>query len=637
MTEEEQVTTSNILNICDNLTEKWKENKLDKIFNRDKEVNKLIRVLIKKKKNNAILIGEAGVGKTSIINALIERIENKDVPLGLLGKKILSIDTATITAGTKFRGEMEQKVKNLIEEIIKQEDIILFIDEIHSIKSESSASTSQGVGDILKPYLTQGKIQVIGATTYDDYKKSIEKDSALKRRFLNIVVLEPSVESCVDILKQALPDYERFHNIKYPIEIVEQIPSLAKKYIKTKALPDSAFDILDEIAANIKLESKLSSDKNKELFEQLNDLNNKQRIDIVKFEKWDTIPEYFEKKNKLIDTITNTKDKCISETDILKVVSTMSKIPLDKLNESGIDKVKNTETNLKKYVIGQDHAVEKIIKSLKRYVVGLNNPNKPISINLMNGVTGCGKTYMVQQLAKYWNDDAVIRIDMSEYQLKHEVAKLIGSPNGYIGHEDGGQLTEQVKKNPYSIILLDEVEKAHPDVLNILLQVFDNGELTDNRGVKVSFRNTIIFMTSNLGAKNSHIKRVGYSGGELPKLENTSKDAMNKHFTPEFINRIDNIIIFNSLSKENIDIIFDREIEKINDILSEKNVTIVVNKSLKNLLIDKGFDEKFGARPLKRAIESILVDPLTDYLLDNPNAKKITADWKNDKVEFKKK
>lgn len=637
--EEETTTTatptSNLETLCQNMTELYYEKKLDNIFHRDEEVDFLLRILSKKKKNNAILIGDAGVGKTSIINVLIERIENFDVPSNLFNKKIYSLDTNNLVAGTKFRGELENRIKKLLEEIKNKKNIILFIDEIHTIKNDTTNNSVTTFGDILKPYIINSDIQVIGTTTYDDYKKVFEKDKALGRRFHKIDVKEPSVETCKEIVKKLTPSYESFHNVTYPLEIVETIPELAKKYIKNKKLPDSAIDVLDEVGANIRCLSKLSSDKNKEYSEILS-MMDKEKIDIIRKEEWSKIPDYIERKNSINEKLINTKGKIVSEKDILNVISIMSNIPLDKLNETGIDRIKKLDKDLHKNVIGQNEAIEKILKSLKRYVIGVNNPNKPISVNLLNGVTGCGKTFLVQELAKHWNNDQIVRLDMSEFQEKFTVSNIIGAASGHVGYDKGGRLTEAVKNNPYSIILLDEIEKAHKDVLNLFLQVFDNGELTDNQNNTVSFRNCIIFMTSNLGAKDSQTKKVGYIGGETKDKDKSSLEAINKYFTPEFINRIDNIIIFNTLTKENLDIILDNEIEKINILLEKKNVKIVLNKNIKNHLIEKGFDSKYGARPLKRTLETLVIDPLTDYLIDNPDVKKIMIDYK-DKVIFKTK
>lgn len=624
-----------------NLTNKYKSGDFDKVHGRDKETSELIKVLLKKKKNNVIMVGPPGVGKTVMIHKLIDKISKFDVPKELYNKVIYSLETASITAGTQYRGQMEERLKMILDEAQANENIILFIDEIHTILE--SGNNSLNIANIMKPYLTSGKMQVIGATTFDEYKKYFEKDGALTRRFHQLVIDEPDEKTCIDIIKNCISDYSIFHNVEFPETLLEKIPYLAKKFISDRFLPDSAIDIIDEVGATIK-----ASRNKPELTNLLIEKNNleSEKLRIIKLSDWDSAgdimkrSEEVKEKIKLITSQEQNNEKVVVlEDQVLKVVSSLSNIPIDKLTKSGKDKIHELVKVFDEKIIGQKEATDKIIRTLKRNVLGFNNPNKPLCVSLFLGKSGTGKTYLSQLLSETWYDGKLIRVDMSEYQEKFTSSSMFGAPPGYVGYDQGGNLTEQVRRNPYSVVLLDEVEKAHPDILNLLLQIFDNGYATDNQGRKVNFRYCIFIMTSNLGARDSEKSRVGFGGGESVNLVDTSKNAALKHFTPEFINRIDDIIIFNELGKNEIVKIFDIEIKNVNKIFSRKNIELIITDDLKEYVLTKGYDSKYGARPLKRAIESIIVDAFGDYIIESEiPAKKIQASWDSKKlcVKFKK-
>jgi ATP-dependent Clp protease ATP-binding subunit ClpC len=624
-----------------NLTDIGKRGDLDKVWGRDKEILRLGEILGRRKKNNAVLVGFSGTGKTAIVEGLVQKIINQDVPFGLSNKVIWSLDAGSITAGTQYRGQMEERLKKILGEVEADEDIILFIDEIHMIL-DSGSSSSLNIANIMKPYLTSGKLQVIGATTHDEYTKIFEKDNALSRRFHKMIIDEPSIKACIDILKNCVPHYEEYHNVKYNEEILNSLPSLAKKYIQDRYLPDSAIDVIDEVGARIKAKRTLP---NKKLLKLQQDLVDKEKfkMEIVRNEEWDIVPKFIPELDKLKEKVDIERDKFeievkelenyeINESDVLKVLASISNIPLDKLSEDGKSNIKKLAKVLGEKLIGQDEASKLVLKAIKRNVIGFNQPDKPIASFLFLGKTGVGKTEMAKLLSDTWYGKDMIRIDMAEYQDKHSGSGLIGTHAGYVGYEEGGNLTEQVRRNPYSLVLLDEIEKANKDVLNTLLSILDEGFITDGQGRKIDFRNTIIIMTSNLGAKKSEYKKAGYGGGKKVDLNSSSMQSAKEHFTPELWNRIDQVVVFNPLNKDDIAKILTLELNKFKKMLSDKGITITCNKSIKEKLIEEGYDEKLGARPLKRAVQEYLIDEVTDFLLeldDDVEVNKIAVGWNN--------
>lgn len=621
-----------------NVTELALQGKLDKVWGRDKEITKLCEILERRKKNNTVLVGFSGTGKTAIVEGLVQKIIDKTVPIGLSNKIIWSLDAGSITAGTQFRGQMEERLKKLLGEIESDENNILFIDEIHTILD--SGSSSLNIANIMKPYLTKGTLQVIGATTFDEYTKIFEKDSALTRRFHKLVINEPSIENCIEILNKCVPYYEQYHNVRFSEDIIKKIPELSKKHINGRYLPDSAIDVIDELGAKIKASRTLPNDKLLKLYGKLKDVQQK-RYEIIKNEDWDIVPKYTSEMNHIkddvkeeVDILRDLEPYDIQYSDVLNVISSISNIPLDKLSSEGKDNIKVLEKAFSEKLIGQTQASNLILKALKRSVMGFNQPDKPVTSVLCLGKTGVGKTEMAKILSNVWYGRDMIRIDMAEYQDKHSGSGLIGTHAGYVGYENGGNLTEQVRRNPYSLVLLDEIEKANKDVLNMLLSILDEGFVTDGQGRKIDFRNTIIIMTSNLGAKKSEHKKVGYSGGTQVDLTQSSITSAKEHFTPELWNRLDQVVVFNPLTKDDITKILNLELDKFKKVLSTKNISVTFNKTIKDRIIEVGFDEKLGARPLKRAVQELVIDEVTDYLLNNDNVKKISISW-NEKVIIK--
>jgi ATP-dependent Clp protease ATP-binding subunit ClpC len=636
---DQQKPLENLNKYGSNLTQEVLENGTESIYGRDNEIDDIIKILARKKKNNVVLVGEPGTGKTHIVTGLVLRILEQKVPKDMDGKIVYSLDSGSIMAGTKYRGEMEERLRNILREIEENGNIILFIDEIHTIMGGESGN-SVSIANLLKPYLTTGKIKVIGATTLDEYKKHFEKDGAMTRRFNKIVVDEPTLDACVNILRNISNSYSKFHNVEFEDSILAEIPVLAKKYIRDKFLPDSAIDVLDELGAKIKVESQSSlySTKYKKLKAEFDKMM-KYRVVLIKEERYDEVAAFMAKKKKVEADLNNEKIANMEKTsiavkitreDLLHTISKISQIPLDKLNSDGKKNVKKLEEILNKKLINQDEAKEKVIKAIKRKVLGLENPNKPKSF-LFVGQSGGGKTYLAKLIADNWFDGSMVRIDMSEYQEKIASTTLIGSPPGYVGYEQGGTLTEQVRRKPYSLVLIDEIEKAHPDILNLLLQILDEGHVTDNQGKKVDFKNTIIVMTSNLGAKASEYIPVGFNKhAHAPKVEDITLDACKSHFRPELWNRIDSVITFNPLTKLDMDSILKIEMDDISSLIKSKySLKVNFSKKLKEILVDKGFDKNLGARPLKRAVENIIMDVVSDYIIDNDISEntKMNLDW----------
>ena len=622
-----------------NLTQKAKNNELDAVIGRDKEIQRIIQILNRRSKNNPCLIGEPGVGKTAIAQGLAIRIADGKVPAKLLNKEVYLLDMTAVIAGTQFRGQFEARMKSIIDECKSLGNIILVIDEIHNIIGAGDAEHAMNAANILKPSLANGEIQLVGTTTLKEYRKHIEKDSALERRFQPVIVAEPSITDSIGILEGIKKYYEDYHKVKISTDVIKQAVIMSEKYIHDRFLPDKAIDILDEACSRINLD-------NKELYELEVFKNELAKVQEEKEEaaQADSTEDYQKAAElktkecalteKINDLSKRIKLKDLTVQDIAEVIENWTKIPVKKITEAETQKLLNLEDNLHKRVIGQNEAVEAVSRAIRRNRAGLKSTKRPPSF-IFVGPTGVGKTELAKSLAyeMFGSEDSIIRIDMSEYMESHSTSKLIGSPPGYVGYDDAGQLTEKVKRNPYSIILLDEIEKAHPDVFNILLQVLDDGRLTDSQGNTVSFENTIIIMTSNAGS-NLNTNSIGFGGGQVNN--NAIQNALKDTFRPEFLNRVDEIVIFNSLSIEELVQIIDLMLNDTKKALEDKNITLKVTDSAKRYLLDKGTDAKYGARPLRRAIQRYLEDELSDKILRSEltNGNTVKVDLKDNKLFF---
>ena len=616
------------------LTELAKHGKLDPVIGRASEIERVIEILSRRTKNNPVLIGEPGVGKTAIAEGLAQMINENNVPEILKNKRVVSLDMASMIAGAKYRGDFEERLKKALQEIKNASNVILFIDEIHTIVGAGSAEGAMDAANILKPLLSRGEIQVIGATTLNEYRKYIEKDSALERRFQSVIVEEPSIDDTIEILKGLKDKYEAHHKVKITDEAIKEATILSERYITDRFLPDKAIDLIDEACSKAKIKSLTKPDSYKNLEKEL-EKKSKEKEEAI-------ISQNFEKAAKIRDEEKELKEKIakqdekwkkkensgevsIGKEDICLVVSNWTKVPVTKLTLTESEKIKNLDKELKNRVIGQDEAIEVLAKAIKRARVGLKDVNRPIGSFIFLGPTGVGKTELTKALANnmFGSENAMIRLDMSEYMEPHSVSKLIGSPPGYVGYDDGGQLTEQVRRKPYSIILFDEIEKAHPDVFNILLQILDDGRLTDSNGRTVSFKNTVIIMTSNAGARNIvENKTIGFVNNEDPEktYQKNKTEVMNelkKTFRPEFLNRLDEIIVFKKLDKNSVEKISKILLEEFAAKLKSRDITIKIDESLVKYISEVGFDEVYGARPLKRAIQSRVEDKVAEELLDN--------------------
>ena len=617
----------------EDLTKKAENGKLDPVIGREEEIQKVIQILSRRMKNNPCLIGESGVGKTAVVEGFAQKMINGDIPENLKDKKVISLDISGMVAA-KYRGDFEERIKKVLDEVKKSGNIILFIDEIHTIVGAGSAEGAIDAANILKPMLARGEVQVIGTTTIDEYRKYIEKDSALERRFSPVNIKEPSNEDTVLILEGLRDKYEAHHNVKITDEAIKTAVELSSRYINNRFLPDKAIDLIDEAASKARtsaytepqilkdLQSKIEkAKKDKEeairgqKFEKAAELRDKEIWLREKFEKENS--KWRNKNTKSIITIT--------DENIAEIISSSTGIPLDKITKSENEKLKNLENILHKRVIGQNEAIEFVSKAIRRSRVGLKSPNRPIGSFLFLGPTGVGKTELSKAVAEalFGGEKDLIRIDMSEYMESHSVSKLIGSPPGYVGFEEGGQLTEKVRRNPYSVILLDEIEKAHPDVMNILLQILDDGRLTDSSGRTVDFKNTIVIMTSNIGARMiTDKKNLGFGNSkedEEKDYEDIKKDVMSevkKEFKPEFINRIDEIIVFHKLNDEEIKQIIDLMLNEVISRLAKQNINVKIDNSVKELIAKKGVNKSFGARPLRRTIQNLVEDSLAETILD---------------------
>ena len=632
------------------LTKQAKEGKLDPVIGRKEEIQRVIQILSRRTKNNPCLIGEPGVGKTAVAEGLAEKIVAGDVPEILKNKRVVSLDMASMIAGAKYRGDFEERIKKALKEVKKAGDVIIFIDEIHTIVGAGSAEGAVDAANILKPLLARGEIQLIGATTLKEYRKYIEKDAALERRFSPVTVNEPTEEEATQILFGLRDKYEAHHNVKITDEAIKAAVELSSRYINDRYLPDKAIDLIDEAASKVRMSSYTEPESFKELKEKIEKLDKEKEeaIRVQDFEKAAKIRDKenakkkeFEDAKKEWETKSSKNVSTLKEEDIANVISSWTGIPVAKVSQSENDKLKNLEENLHKRVIGQDEAVSAVAKAIKRSRMGLKDPNKPIGSFLFLGPTGVGKTELSKALAEnlFGSEDALIRIDMSEYMEPHSVAKLIGSPPGYVGYDEAGQLTEKVRRKPYSVILFDEIEKAHPDVMNMLLQVLDDGRLTDSQGRTVNFKNTVIIMTSNVGAKLiTDKKTLGFieekENGEK-EYQDIKKDVMGelkKEFKPEFLNRIDEIIVFHKLEDNQIRKIVDIMLNNVAKLLKEQGIKLTVDENAKDLVAKKGTDKTFGARPLKRAIQTMVEDKIAEAMLDGKIKKEAKVTAKDDEI-----
>lgn len=633
------------------------EGKLDPIIGREKEIERVSQILSRRKKNNPILIGEPGVGKSAIAEGLALRIAQKKCARILFEKRIISLDLASLVAGTKYRGQFEERMKALMNELEKSPDIILFIDEIHTIIGAGGASGSLDASNMFKPALARGEIQCIGATTLDEYRQYIEKDGALDRRFQKVMVEPTSEEETLQILHNIREKYESHHNVTYTEDAIKACVSLTSRYITDRFLPDKAIDALDEAGArvhiiNIKV-PQIILDLEKKIEEIKENKNkavrNTQYEEAAKFRDHERLAvEELEKEKKKWEEDTKAHRETVSEDNVAEVVAMMTGIPVTKVAQTELNKLSKMYDLIKEKVIGQDDAVRKVVKAIQRNRAGLKDPNKPIGSFMFLGPTGVGKTQLAKVIARYMFDseDALIRIDMSEYMEKFSVSRLIGAPPGYVGYEEGGQLTEKVRRKPYSVVLLDEIEKAHPDVFNLLLQCLDDGHLTDSLGRKIDFKNTVVIMTSNIGSRE--LKDFGQGVGFRTTAKETQasqnsmsviQGALKRAFAPEFLNRVDDIIMFNSLSKDDIFKIIDVEMEGFVKRLEANGYKLKINREAKDFIADKGYDANFGARPLKRAIQKYLEDPLAEEIvnsnLEQGDTIQVTYDKTKDELKLK--
>jgi ATP-dependent Clp protease ATP-binding subunit ClpC len=613
------------------LTKLAMEDKLDPVVGREKEIERVAQILSRRKKNNPVLIGEPGVGKTAIAEGLALRIVQKKVPRTLQDKRVVTLDLAGLVAGTKYRGQFEERMKALMNELEKARDVILFIDELHTIVGAGGASGSLDASNMFKPALSRGDIQCIGATTLDEYRKYIETDGALDRRFQKVMVEPPSYQETIQILMNIKFKYEEHHHVKYSQDAIDAAVKLSNRYITDRHLPDKAIDVLDEAGSRVHM-------GNFEVPQDVLDLEadiEKVRVEkasVVKKQDYEEAARLRDKERNLQSDLENAKREWetktkdivhdVSEEDIATVVAMMTGIPVNRVAQTESEKLLKMEESLKQHIVGQDDAVSKLTKAIRRTRAGLKNPNRPIGSFVFLGPTGVGKTELCKVLARYLFDseNALIRIDMSEYMEKFSLSRLVGAPPGYVGYEEGGQLTEKVRRRPYSVVLFDEIEKAHPDIFSILLQVLDDGQLTDSLGRKVDFKNTIIIMTSNVGARDiKNIGSFGFGGesttDQYSSLKTTVEDAMHKLFNPEFLNRLDETIVFRNLDRDDILKIIEIELRDLLNNIHESKMTIHLDDSAKNFLVEKGYDQKYGARPLRRAIQKFVEDPLAEEIL----------------------
>jgi len=615
-----------------NLNDLAKKQKIDPVIGREDEILRVIQILGRRRKNNPILIGEPGVGKTAIVEGLADKIINGDVPLSLKDKVIYTIELSSLVAGTKYRGQFEERMKAIIEELKNNPNIIIFIDELHTIMGAGSASGSLDASNIIKPALARGYIHCIGATTFDEFRENIESDGALDRRFQKVVVEQPTIEETVSIIKNIKVKYQDFHKVKYSDEIIDLIVNLSDRYVIDRYFPDKAIDILDEVGSYKQLTSLSTPEHIKGLEEKYKE-KERLKIDAVKRQEYEeaanerdkaiSIKRMIDREVALWKMETQKNYLDITEDDVFYVISKTKGVPIEKLNDEENENLLGLEPSLKGKVIGQDHAIEKLATTIKRNRVGIRRGDSTIGNFIFLGPTGVGKTQLAKEINKYLfhSDDSLIRIDMSEYMEKHTVSKLIGAPPGYVGYNEGGFLTEHVKKKPHSVVLFDEIEKAHPDIFNVLLQMLDDGFLTDSIGRKIDFRNTLIIMTSNTGLKklDDFGTGIGFKTGASTEVleQEMLQKSLKQKFPPEFLNRIDEIIIFNKLTKDDLMVILSNEIDDIANNLKEiGGYKLKMTKGAKEILIDEGFNDKYGARPLKRILTKLVENPISELILN---------------------
>ncbi|HKK41025.1 MAG TPA: ATP-dependent Clp protease ATP-binding subunit [Bacteroidales bacterium] len=637
------------------LTKAAEEGRLDPVVGREREIERLAQILSRRKKNNPVLIGEPGVGKSAIAEGLALRIAKKNVSRVLFTKRVVALDLASIVAGTKYRGQFEERMKAILNELSKNDNIILFIDEIHTIVGAGGATGSLDAANMLKPALARGEIQCIGATTLDEYRQHIEKDGALERRFQKVIVEPTSIEETINILHNIKERYEEHHNVNYTDDAIEACVKLTNRYISDRHLPDKAIDALDEAGSRVHITNIVVPEKILSLEKQLDDTK-KEKMAAVKNQNFEKAASFRDREKDLLDAIEEEKKKWEKELSVnretvdaekvAEVVAMMTGVPVQRIAQTEGTKLLKMADALKGSVIGQDEAIKKVVKSIQRNRAGLKDPNKPIGTFIFLGPTGVGKTQLAKVLAKFLFDttDNLVRIDMSEYMEKFSVSRLVGAPPGYVGYEEGGQLTEKVRRKPYCVVLLDEIEKAHPDVFHILLQVLDEGQLTDSLGRRIDFRNTIVILTSNIGTRqlSEFGQGVGFNtAAKTAKREEQTKSilqkALQKTFAPEFLNRIDDVIMFNALSKEDIEQIIDLELKGLYERVRALGYHVKISTAAKDYIADKGFDANFGARPLKRAIQKYLEDPMAEVLIKSnlQEGDTIQVSFNADKSEIK--
>ncbi len=637
------------------LTEYAREDKLDPVIGREKEIQRVVQILARRTKNNPVLIGEPGVGKTAIAEGLAQRITDGSVPEILIGKRVVTLDLASLIAGTKYRGEFEERLKRVMKEIITVGNVILFIDELHTIIGAGGAEGAIDASNMLKPALSRGELQCIGATTLNEYKKYIEKDAALERRFQPIYVDQPTTDQTVTILEGIKDRYEEHHNVTYTSEALRSAVFLSYRYITERFLPDKAIDLIDEAGSRKRINNSVRPKELAELEKEIEDLT-ADKIALVNNQNYekaaavrDTVRQLKQKVEEMKkgwEQTLRSEKNIVDETDIQFVISDITGIPLSRLAQSESKKLLNIEEELHRTVIGQNESIAVVSSAIRRARTGLSSPKRPMGSFIFLGPTGVGKSLLAKTLAEFLfgSEDALVRIDMSDFMEKHNVSRLVGAPPGYIGYEEGGLLTEKIRRRPYSVILLDEIEKAHPDVFNMLLQVLEEGELQDNLGHKVSFRNTVLIMTSNVGAREmSRDSSVGFQveEGLIPysEIKNSAMNELKRFFRPEFINRVDEIVVFHSLTKNEIQNIFDIMFEEVAERLAEKTINVEITRKAKERLIEKGYDVKYGARPLRRVIQKEIEDQLSMEILKErfKEGDTISIGIKNDKISFKRK
>lgn len=616
-----------------NLTDLAKQGKIDPVIGRDKEIERVIEILNRRTKNNPVLIGEAGVGKTAVVEGLAQRIVEGSVPQKLMNKQIIRLDVVSLVQGTGIRGQFEQRMQELMKEVQNNPDLIVFIDEIHEIVGAGNAEGGMDAGNVLKPALARGDFQLVGATTLKEFR-DIEKDAALARRLQPVQVDEPSEEEAIKILKGIQKKYEDYHHVHYTDDAIVAAVKLSKRYIQDRYLPDKAIDLLDEAGSKKNLTINVADPETIQKKIDEAEAEKKKALESEDYEKAAYYRDQVSKLEKNKDGATNKEDEpTITEEDMEKIIESKTDIPVGDLQKQEQEQLQNLASNLKAHVIGQDEAVDKISRAIRRNRIGLNGTGRPIGSFLFVGPTGVGKTELAKQLADqlFGSKDAMIRFDMSEYMEPHSISKLIGSPPGYVGYEEAGQLTEQVRRHPYSLILLDEVEKAHPDVMHMFLQILDDGRLTDSQGRTVSFKDTIIIMTSNAGSGDVEAD-VGF-GAAMQGKTHSVLDKLGNYFKPEFLNRFDDIVEFHALTKDNLMQIVDLMIADVNKMLATQGLHVNVTKPVEERLVELGYDPKMGARPLRRVIQEQIEDRIADYYLDHPSEKQLIARIKDDKIE----